>query len=220
MSVLLVTVVSGEAYARYAKALGESADEFFHPHDKTGFLVLEGREGWPDATMYRYHTLLTHQHRLSRFDHVFLSDADMRFEAPVGKEILAPLVGVEHPGYVGRKPAELPFERNPLSRAHVPVKSGKVYYCGGFVGGETIQMLGLALAIRASINSDDAHGLTARWHDESHLNATFDFHPPDLTLPPSFCYPDDDSGYVSWWPKKYERKLVAVDKRPDERAGR
>lgn len=220
MSVCLVTVVSGEAYARYAKQLGESADEFFHPAKKTGFLILDGREGWPAATLYRYHVLLENERHLRDFDYVYLVDADMRFEAPVGEEVLGRTVATLHPGYVGVAAAKLPYERRRDSHACVANGRGGVYYCGGFVGGEWDAFRALATVVRGQIELDDYRGLTAVWHDESHLNAALALRPPALVLSPSYCYPDDDSWYLKQWKQPYERRLVALDKTSDERRGR
>lgn len=218
MSVCLVTVVSGEAYARYAKQLGESADEFFHPSDKTGFMILEGREGWPAATLYRYHILLDHERFIRDFDHVFLVDADMLFVAPVGAEVLGRTVATLHPGYVGVPAARLPFERR--RESHACVRGGTQYYCGGFVGGEWEAFRQLAIVVRGQIELDDYKGVVAEWHDESHLNAALNLRPPDVVLSPSYCYPDDDTWYRAIWTEPYERKLVALDKTSDERRGR
>lgn len=220
MAVCLAAVVSGDAYVRYAEQLADSAAEYFHPDGDVGFLCLEGREGWPAATMYRYHVLLEQRRQLERFDHVFLVDADMRFEAPVGGEVLGRMVGTLHPGYVRKPASALPLERRADSEAFVRKQRGNVYYCGGFVGGETRTFLAVASSIKAGVDLDARKGLTAVWHDESHLNAALNFRAPDVVLPPSYCYPDDDSNYVTWWPQPYERILVALDKPEHERRGR
>ncbi len=228
MSVALVCVVSGEAYERYAADLFASAFEFFGPDPVVAHVALPGREGWPAATLYRYHVLLEHERVFDGFDHVFLCDADMRFEAPVGSEILHYLVGTQHPGFVGKR--ALPFERREESAAFVAEPYGRdergryygggCYYAGGFVGGETDAFLWLAREITSGIGADERAEITAVWHDESHLNRRFTHEPPTLVLTPSMCYPDDDAGYLATWPERYERKLVALDKTPAERGAR
>lgn len=218
MSVCLVTVVSGDAYVRYAEELGESADEFFHPDPDTGFLILEGREGWPAATLYRYHVLLENEKHLRDFDHVFLVDADMRFEAPVGHEIVRPRVATQHPGYVGIEPDLLPYERFTGSAAWVGKGAGSRYYCGGFVGGSSWHFWVMARKIVEWIDQDNPE--YAVWHDESYLNRFLIDHPPFQILPPSYCYPDNDQPYVNLWPERYERILVALDKSAAERGDR
>lgn len=217
MSVALVCVVSGSVYERYAADMFASAFEHFGPDPVVAHIALPGREGWPDATMYRYHVLLEHRHVLAGFDHVFMVDADMRFEAPVGGEVLGGLVATLHPGYVGKPAYVMPFERDRASAAHA---TGRRYFCGGFVGGETDQMIRLAESVVRGVDRDAVNGVVATWHDESHLNHVLATRPPSVTLPPSYCMPDDDSGYRAWWPEQYARKLVAVDKTSAERGSR
>lgn len=209
MAVCLVTVVSGEVYERYAQGLRESAVE--HLKLEGDVALLEGRPGWPAATLYRYHAILNWH---CQYDHIFLCDADMRFEADVSEEILGEIVATQHPGYVERK--DFPYEDRPESTAFVA--SGDTYYAGGFVGGEREAFLHLAQRIVSAIDEDDANGILARWHDESHLNRVLVDSPPTLTLTPSYCYPDDAAGYP--WLRRHERKLVALDKSPVERNGR
>lgn len=208
MSTCLICVVSGEVYERYAERLMESARKFFPGDGK----ILCGREGWPDATLYRYHAVC--EENWSGYDYLYLCDADMRFEAPVEDEIFSSLVATQHPGYVTRK--DLPYEDRPESAAYV--RKGTVYYAGGFVGGTRAAFLDLAHGIVNQIEQDDRNGITARWHDESHLNRQLALLPPTRTLSPSYCFPDDASGYP--WLDGMKRILVAVDKTPAERNGR
>lgn len=216
MSVALVTVVSGEAYERYAANMFASAFEFFGPDPVVAHIALPGREGWPDATLYRYHVLLENDIALRGFDYVYMVDADMMFVAPCGDEILGKVVATLHPGYIGKASKQLPLERNQKSSAFC--LSGDRYYCGGFVGGETHHFLNLAARIREGVDRDDEiNGVVAQWHDESHLNAALSVVPPTVTLSPSYCYPDDDSEYDL---KGHGRILVALDKTTAERGAR
>lgn len=209
MAACLICVVSGKAYEDYAEQLWASARKYVQI--PLTMVRLEGRPGWPAATLYRYHVLLNWH---CDCDYIFLCDADMRFEAPVGEEILGEIVATQHPGYVGRK--DLPYEDRPESAAFVAF--GDTYYCGGFVGGEREAFLDLARKMVLAIDKDEEHGIVARWHDESHLNRILNDSPPTVTLSPSYCYPDDVNGYPWLW--LYERKLVALDKTQAERNGR
>jgi histo-blood group ABO system transferase len=212
LRVALVTVASGERYVQYAEQMLSSAKKYFFADSGAGLdlVMLAGREGWPAATMERYHVIVENAERLAGATHVFHVDADMRFVAPVGAEIIAPLVGTTHPGYVGRRG---PYEARPESAACVAPDEGSVYYCGGIVGGERTEFLQLANAIRAQVDRDAEHGIVARWHDESHLNRYLIDRPPDLALSPSYCYPEDARNYIRRvWPERYEPKLIALDK--------
>jgi histo-blood group ABO system transferase len=210
--VVLVSVVSGERYVRYARRMLASADGFFFKSGEIerAFVMLDGREGWPAATMYRYHVILEQADRFQNATHVYLIDADMRFVAPVQEEILGALVATSHPGYVGRRGT---YEDRPLSAAFVGEEEGATYFCGGFVGGEQSEFLALSEAIREGVDSDAANGVTAVWHDESHLNRYLIDHPPTLHLSPSYCYPEDDQSYIQKvWPQRYEPRIVALRK--------
>ena len=209
MAVGLICVVSGDAYVRYAEDMFQSAQEWVDLPFKT--YLLGGRDGWPEATLYRYHVILE---REWTDQYLFLIDADMLFEGDVGEEILGELVATQHPGYVGK--TDLPFETRARSAAFVP--HGDTYYCGGFVGGQRETFLVLAEKIKAQIDEDATHGITAVWHDESHLNRVLSKVKPSVTLSPSYCFPDDASGYP--WLAGMERKIVALDKTPAERIGR
>ena len=217
MSVALVTVVSGEAYERYAQDMFHSAFEYFGPDPVVAHIALPGREGWPDATLYRYHVLLENDIALRGFDYVFMVDADMRFVAPCGDEILGRLVATLHPGYVNSPRQRLPYEDRPGSAAYVNVGVGTRYYAGGFVGGETHHFLEMAFSISCRIDFDIENGLMPRWHDESVLNKQLAEGGPTVTLSPSYCYPDNDSGYDL---AGHGRILVALDKTPAERGTR
>ena len=205
----LICVVSGERYVRYAEEMFQSAQEWVDFPLKT--YLLGGREGWPDATLYRYHVILE---RAWEDEYLFLIDADMLFEGRVGDEILGELTATLHPGYVGK--TNLPFETRARSAAYVP--KGDTYYAGGFVGGRRETFLLLAERIRDQISHDYDHEVMAVWHDESHLNRVFSIVKPSVTLSPSYCMPDDASGYP--WLAGMERKIVALDKTPAERVGR
>lgn len=218
MKTALVCVVNGAIYEQFADDLFRSAAEFFHPTEKVLMTSKIGHSGWPDATMYRWHHLLD---VMPDADYVFMSDADMRFEAEVGPEIL-PTTGTtatRHPGYVGIAPNDLPYERRTASTCCVHA-GGRHYYCGGFVGGTRAAMVWLASKIVAKIDTDVERGIVPVWHDESALNRCLLSAPPMKVLSPAYCYPDNDAYYKTIWSEPYERKLVALDKTDEQRRGR
>jgi hypothetical protein len=212
LKVALVTVVVGDRYARYARLMLASAERWFLRDTGADIsrLMFQGREGWPAATMYRYHVLLENADVFRDAEYVFHIDADMRFVAPVGNEVLAPLVATRHPGYLGRRG---PYEDRPASVAYIPPTEGNAYYCGAFNGGERGEFLRLADAIRAAVDADAELGITAVWHDESQLNRYLVDRPPDVALSPSYAYPEDDKYYIrKIWPEQYEPKILACRK--------
>lgn len=111
----------------------------------------------------------------------------MRFVAQVTEdEIFSQgITATEHPGYVGERGTP---ETNPKSTAFVPYV--RTYFCGGFNGGSVKAFLATAQLIRMRIEIDKQNGITAVWHDESHLNRYLFDNPPAKILSPAFCYPD------------------------------
>lgn len=219
----LVTVVSGDAYYDYALALFESARENFHPTEHVELIALPGREGWPDATMYRPHVL---RDEMPDADFVYLIDADMIIAGSVGPEILPPrgigLTATLHPGYAGQPRAAFPYETEPESACFMDEDEGVSYYCGGFYGGERLAMRILLGRMAQIIDADVARGHTPRWHDESALNRIMWCYAPDLELDPRYCAPDNASGYQQWWPEDYraDARIVALDKEHAVRGAR
>ncbi len=218
----LVCVVSGNEYVEFSRHMFESAARHFHPTENVLHVTLDGREGWPAATMYRWHIL--HEH-LPHAEYVYLVDADMRWEQECGDSILPPdgkgIVSTQHPGYVGRPRHELPYDSNPASSSFVESDEGTEYFAGGFVGGGWFAMEALAEDIMWLIDENDKKGIVGQWHDESALNRCLIDFPPAKILHPGYCAPEDDSYYrVSVWTQEYPRYLTALDKTPEQRVGR
>jgi histo-blood group ABO system transferase len=175
-------------------------------------------EGFPLTTLHRYHTFLEHRRVLECYDQVFYTDCDMLFVAPVGEEIFSDgVVVTEHPGYVNLNGTP---EKRPESTAYCPVVRN--YVCGGFNGGETGAFLKMAETIAANVDEDARRGITAIWHDESHLNFYVQNNPPTKILDPSYCYPESEyrmagMGYYGAVWRQAGRdnivpKLLALDK--------
>lgn len=221
MRTALVAVAGGAAYQSYAETLMESALEHFRPTEDVEWHVIEGIASWPAGTMMRYHRLLDN---LPRAHFVYLIDADMLMVAPVGSEILPPrgygITATQHPGYVGMSREHLPFERRPESSCYVGLNDGDTYHCGGFVGGERLAMKMLATRIVRLIDSDVEKGLVPTWHDESALNRVIASDGVQRTLTPSYCYPQADGYYKTFWPQEYVPRILAIDKTQAERGDR
>lgn len=223
-STALCVVATPGLYHDFALSLFESAEEFFHPTSKVEFVLLDGDQGWPMATMCRHDKLRLN---LPDTDYVYLTDADMLCAAPIGPEILPPrvvgLVATEHPGYVGKPYSELPYEQNPESACYVPESEGTTYFCGGFWGGSRAAVRTHLSRTTMCLELDMMRSFTPSWHDESAHNRVLATFPPALTLNPSYCYPDRDAYYREqvWGDSHdFQRRLVALEKTPEQRTGR
>ncbi len=148
-------------------------------------------EPWPLPTLRRYEHFVATADLIRGHDYCFYIDADMRVDRPVGEEILGDLVATRHPYQSLLPPARMSFERDPRSAACVAVDEGTMYYAGGFNGGSPGAFLALVETLAGAIARDRAAGVTARWHDESHLNRYLVDHPPTVSLSPSYCFPEE-----------------------------
>jgi histo-blood group ABO system transferase len=215
-------VIATNKYIRFVEPLWQSARKhFLRGHDVTMFVftdspvvpegtvrVFQKHLPWPGTTLKRYHTFTDNQDLLSGMDYLYYSDADMRFEGTVGDEILGKLVATQHPGFYGL-PYEIysqSYEDRPASRAYMPPRVGKEYYAGGFNGGS--EFLEMARTLRTWVDQDEAKGIVAKWHDESHMNRYFYEHPPTVILSPAYCFPE-----ASWSSRlPFPKKLLALEK--------
>ena len=205
MNILLLTIATGR-YLEFVGPLRASVAAHFlgghhveqllftnHPVAPTPGLHVQriAHKSWPAPTLRRYEHFLAAAPTIGRFDFCFYIDADMLIHAPVGPEILGDLVAVRHPYQSFLPPDRIEYDRNPRSRACVPLGRGRTYYAGGFNGGRTSTFLALADTLASWITADRAAGVVARWHDESHLNRYLIDHPPTVELSPAYCYPEE-----------------------------
>lgn len=200
MTTLLLLIATGQKYWQYVDPLIQSANKFLLPHATllltdcpTGFGVYQSHldnRGYPETTLKRYHSFLEHEPFISKFDYTFYVDIDALFVAPVGEEIFSSgITATRHHGYVGKSVAHT-LEHNPQSAAYM--RDAETYFCGGFNGGATAAYLRMARVIRDGVDSDAGKGITAVWHDESHLNKYLQMYPPAKILDSTYCYPETE----------------------------
>lgn len=142
--------------------------------------------GFPEATLMRF-DMFTKAADNIRADVVYFMDVDMNIVADIGPVALPTddMVGVHHARCWS---AEGTWETRKTCRAFTPQKLRKIYYAGGFFGGFRDSFLSMSRLLAGDISRDIADGITAIWHDESHLNRYFAFHPPKI-LDPTYCFP-------------------------------
>ena len=223
MNVGIFLIATGK-YVDFVKPLCDDLDKYFLTnHEKTVYVFTDADEvpggatkiyyehkPWPHPTLYRYHafTALNPQH-----DYYYYLDVDMRVVAPVGDEILGDLVGTRHPGFYKKSKLEFSQERRFLSAAFAPFRLLNYYYAGGFNGGS--KYLDMARTICKWIDLDQKYGYTPEWFDESYLNKYFAYNPPDVSLDPSYCYPESPCHAVSWKLLECVPKIVCLFKDPE-----
>lgn len=213
VSVALLLISTGVKYWQYIRPLIESADRFFVPHDTFLFTdspkdygvfqIYQKNLGYPQTTLRRYHSFLTIRKEIERYDYIFYVDIDAIFVQPVGEEIFSNgITATRHHGFIN-KPCDC-LETNVQSAAYLP--SVTHYYCGGFNGGATGSYLAMAETVKKAIDADEANGILAKWHDESHLNRYLKDNPPAKILSSDYCYPEPELH------KSNNARIVCLDK--------
>jgi Glycosyltransferase family 6 len=188
---------------------------------------------WPRVTLMRYE-LITQNANHFHAQVLGWIDADMNFVAEVGPELnpnewVGGLAFVQHPGYWRPTPYILQMKSRPgtvvrdllrlikygslgtwetrkLSRAYVNRPLRKIYCCGGIWLGLHKNVVQFSSEMKNAVDWDAANSITARWHDESHLNRYVSGHASTI-LPPSYCY--DSAFSIS---KNVIAQIVAVRK--------
>jgi histo-blood group ABO system transferase len=196
----LLIIATGERYHRFIEPLLESARRYFVPHDSVLWtdsadskswsatqVITKKPLGFPGETLNRYSTIISAYNILLNYKHLYYVDVDMLFVDHVDPTLseVDGLVATLHPGFVGTEGTP---ERRKESRAYIEPGSDNHYFCGGFNGGSTMAYLNMAAELAVDIEVDRENGITAIWHDESHLNRYLFDHPPALILNPSYCY--------------------------------
>ena len=206
-------------YVHFVPPLIESAERFFLPgHNRTYFVftdhvedlpkkdnivpVFQKKLGWPYDTMMRCSAYNDHAELFKDMDYIYACDADMLFVNYAGDEILGNLVGTLHPMFISRKGT---YDTNPQSTAYVENHEGEHYFAGGFYGGSHDSFCLMVQELTDKIKQNISNGVTALWHDESHLNRYFIDHKPNVILTPSYCHPQG-------WDIAYAPRLVALYK--------
>ena len=226
MRVAHLVIALGCNYRPYFRQLLHSANKHFVPHTTVVWTddpfpttdgviqIHQGNMGFPEATLQRYRLFSEQASLLANYDQLFYTDVDMTFVAPVGAEVFSNgITATLHPGYIGTRGTP---ERNPISRAYIPRDARNRYFCGGFNGGDARTFLSMAKELSGLIDEDSRNGITAVWHDESHLNRYLFARPPAKVLSPDYCYPEgDEERYKAIWAKAglvVEPKILALDK--------
>ena len=191
--------------------------------------------GWPEATLLRYSIFKEKMDQITE-DVLLYLDADMQVVGDLPTNWLNyvqdSVTLVAHPGYFRpasataragyyfRNPIQYfldvwalsregglgEWEKNPASQAYVRKADRITYVCGGAWFGPRDKIMEMIETLSGRVELDYAKNVTARWHDESHLNWYFADSSPALTAP-SWCYVEGASNLKGITPI-----VLAVDK--------
>lgn len=224
MRIAILYICTG-SYTIFWDGFFSSCERFFLAgHEKHYFVFTDGeiahagngrvhrieqaRLGWPHDTLKRFHMFSRITEELRAFEYIFFFNANSVFCSAVDESILPSadegIVVVWHPGFYSRRREAFSYEASPASRAYIPPGKGSVYVCGGINGGLSEAYLRMIETLRDAIDADEANGVIARWHDESHINRYVVDNPHKL-LSPSYCYPEEQH-------MPFEEKILILDK--------
>jgi hypothetical protein len=192
---------------------------------------------WPQAALYRYKLIHEFSEQFSE-DILMHLDADMLVQAPINSLALSQPIKngiclVRHPGFfrpngvarmlfylrnpqvtlgdiasVVRMGSLGTWETNKHSLAFVPRTKRKQYVCGGTWWGLRPDVLALSENLSNRVSLDEENGITAIWHDESHLNWWASKHEHG-SEDPRYCF---SAGFVQL--REIPNIIQAVDKKP------
>jgi hypothetical protein len=168
---------------------------------------------WPYVTLHRFKYLLDFKNQIRESDNFYFIDADLWPESDIEISEISDsrfdLVGVQHPGFVGKIGT---FETNTRSLANI--FDGKYdltkYRQGCFWGGKSSQVIRMIEELDRRIDQDDKNGVIARWHDESHMNKYFiERNSSVLTLHPGFAQPETGYDHIR---HNFPTKMIHLSK--------
>lgn len=228
----LLLIATGK-YDRFLQSIISSADNYFLRNDANVtyyvftdskiqisskrnivYIPIEHKE-FPYTSLYRFHYFTNNKEKFNKENYLYYVDVDCLFVDNISTEIFGNLIGVQHCGFVG-KPG--PFEDNPKSSIYTDINRYSTYFGGGMSGGKKDKYLELSRWCSEMIDKDLANNIMPRFHDESVINKYFLDNRPDVTLSPSYHYPQGNLHHYKtiWGQNKYQAKILLLDKNHNE----
>lgn len=226
MKIGIIHIATGR-YICFWKEFYETAKKFlFKNHEVRFFVLTDSPEieyenssdvikifaqasKWPISVCDKYATILSAYKHYQDMDYVFHFNANMRFIAPIGDEILPKeehnwLAACEWANYIYRDDVEnFPYERNEKSTAYIAPNQGKHYFMGGLHGGRVEEYTNMCKELDYNTRLDFSKGIIAKFHDESQINKYFlDKNP--LIVTPNYIMPEH------WKIKGYTKNIKGV----------
>lgn len=226
MTIAILYICTGR-YNQFFKGFYQSAEKNLLTNvDKTYFVWTEDDHiayglknvqvihkecaGFPADSLFRFEMFLQVEDRLKKFDYIYFFNSNAEIRRPIGNEILPDGSGLAMGIWPGRREHQLPmfypYERIKKSLAYVaPYGRNYTYYMGGLNGGTSTEYLKMIRILSANIRDDYNHGIIAKFHDESHINAYLRKH-ECKKLGREFCSPEE------WVTSDYDPKNVFRNK--------
>jgi hypothetical protein len=220
MNICINLIATGK-YVDFLDGIIESSEKNFFPNDSVYYIIhtdctdrvfpknsIINRidfEEWPNPTLKRFHYFLMMEDDILKSDFSFYIDVDSLFVNTIDFELASVkgIIPTLHPGFYGKVGTP---ERNPKSKAYLPVDSDNLYFCGGFFGGDSKSFVEMSKTLKKNIDEDLDAGIIAKWHDESHLNHYLFKNPPKHILGNNFAISENQ---ISKFPNS---PIVFLDK--------
>lgn len=211
-----IIFIGTNKYRRFFEGYYEGITKnFLRDHEKSFFVITDDENdstfdkprvfkskiehrGWPYITLHRFKFIKAIETKLQSMDYIFFIDADLWCVSEVKADevpLSSPLVGVQHPGFVGKIGT---FETDTTSNASIfdGYYDLTTYRQGCLWGGKTSDFLKMVEELDRRVDDDMSRQKVAVWHDESHMNKYFLQNPSLVeTLHPGFAQPQN--GYES-----------------------
>jgi len=136
-------------------------------------------KSWVDGTNLKFTSIMNLENCDAHFIYYF--DADTNIDKDFTEEwFLGEFAGGQHYGDQLWMKEKKGFDRNPRSKAYVPVntKLPQMYYYGAFFGGIKDKMIAFCKLMRSYQLADKEWGYEPGVNDESYINREFHFNPP------------------------------------------
>lgn len=163
---------------------------------------------FPLATLLRYKIFVS---KVYDVDFLLYMDVDMRLVHPVGREMIASIVAVKHPGF--EKMGGGSWEANKDSNAYTYPENRNTYYAGGVQGGLTEKYYRLMQRMARDIDDDAKRNVTPIWHDESVWNFYLSQMKSFLELGCAYCMPEPKHLREQWHIDHIQPRIIALDKK-------
>lgn len=179
-------------FMHFYKGQAEVKFYFFSDTDPNDYVTADIKyintqhNSWVDATNSKFVNILSLQDESVPCDYLFYFDADTNVDKGFTEEwFLGDLVGGEHYGNRTWMVNKKGFDRNPASKAYVPLKTPlpQMYYYGAFFGGKTENVLEFCKVLRNNQLEDKKINYEPGVNDESYINQYFHYNPPTKVVP-------------------------------------
>jgi hypothetical protein len=157
----------------------------------------EQHNNWVEATNSKFKDVISLEYCKS--DYLYYFDADTSVSRDFTEEwFLGDLVGGEHFGNRDWLKNGAGFDRNPVSKAYVPLDSTLpyTYHYGAFFGGKKERVIDFCKTLREWQIEDKKIPYEPGCNDETYINTYFHFNPPYTVPTEKFMFDISDKGGI------------------------